>query len=113
MTQAHLGLQLEPSPSDLITQPLLNDSPVLFLKTLDQVNAHPSEQVEKTESTTPSKVNTPPDTTHQVPPPPKKRYEFIKDLVFLSSPIFLFKIPSQPSLSSTRDDQLIPRYFHV
>ena len=77
MTQAQLDLQPEPSSSDLTTQPLFNDSPVLFLETLDQVNAHPSEQVEQTEHTTPSKVHTPPDTTHEVPTPPKKRYEIM------------------------------------
>ena len=43
MTQAHLDLKLEPSSSDLTTQPLFNDSPVLFLETIDQVNAHPTE----------------------------------------------------------------------
>ena len=48
MTQAHRDLQREPSSSDLTTQPLFNDSPVLFLETIDQVNAHPSEQVEQT-----------------------------------------------------------------
>ena len=71
MTQAHLQNQLAPSSSDLTTQPLFNDSPVLFLETLDQVNAHPSEQVEQTEHISPSKVHTPPDATHEVPPPPK------------------------------------------
>ena len=47
MTQAHLYLQnqLEPS-SDLTTKPLFNDCPVLFIETLDQLKAHPSEQVE-------------------------------------------------------------------
>ena len=107
MTQAYLDLQLEPSSSDLTTQPLFDDSLVLFLETLDQVYAHPSEQVEQTEHTTSSKGHTP-DTTHDVPPPPKKRYESMKDPVFLSSPIFPPKIPSQPSLSTTRDDHLIP-----
>ena len=88
MTQAHLDLQLlEPSSSDLTTKPLFNDSPVLFPETLDQVNAQPSEEIEQIEHTTPSKVHTPPDTTHEVRPPPKKRYEIMKDPVFLSSPI--------------------------
>ena len=32
----------------------------------------------------------------------------MKDHVFLSSPIFSPKIPSQPPLSTTRDDHLIP-----
>ena len=72
LTQAHLDLQMEPSCSDLTTQPLFNDSLVLFLETVDKINAHPSEQIEQTEHTTPTKVNTPPDTTHEVPPSPKK-----------------------------------------
>ena len=44
MTQAQLDLQnqLEQTSSDLTTQPLFNDSPVLFLEPIDQVNAHPS-----------------------------------------------------------------------
>ena len=112
MTQAHLDLQLEPPSSDLTTQPLFNDSPVLFLETIDQVNAHPSEEIEQIEHTTPIKIHTPPDTTHEVPPPPKKRYEIMKDSAFLSSPIFTPKISSQPSLSTTRDDHLIPLLLH-
>ena len=82
--------------------------PVLFLENMDKVSAHPSEEVEQIEHTTPTKVHTPPDSTHKVPPPPKKRYEIMKDPVFVSSPIFPLKIPSQPSLSTTRDDHLIP-----
>ena len=110
MTQAHLDLhnQLEPSSSDLSTQPLFDDSPVLFLETNDQVNAHHSEQVEQTEHNTSSKVQTPPDTTNEVPPPPTKRYEIKKDPVFLSSPVFPPRRLSQPSLSTNRDDHLIP-----
>ena len=104
MTQAHLDLQQEPSSSDLTTQPLFNDSPVLFFENIDQVNCHPSEEIEQIEHTTPTKVHTPPDTTHEVPPPPKKRYEIMKDPVFLSIPIFPPKKSSQPSLSTTRDD---------
>ena len=110
MTQAHLDLhnQLEPSSSDQSTQPLFDDSPVLFLETIDQVNAHHSEQVEQTELNTSSKVQTPPDTTNEVPPPPAKRYEIMKDPVFLSSPVSTNRRPSQPSLSTYRDDHLIP-----
>ena len=108
MTQAHLDLQLEPSSSDLTTQPLFNDSHVLFLETIDQVNAHPSQEIEQIEHTTPTKVHIPPDTTHGVPPAPKKRFEIMKDPVFLSSPIFPPIISFQPSLSTNRDDHLIP-----
>ena len=106
MTQAQLDLQtqLEQTSTDLTTQPLFNDSHVLFLESLEQVNAHPSEQVEQTEHATSSKVHTPPDTTHETPPPPKKRYEIMKDPVFLSSPIFPPQLPSKPSLSTNCDD---------
>ena len=73
MTQAQLDLQnhLEKTASDLTTQPLFIDSPVLFLEPFDQVNAHPSEQIEQTEHTTSSKVHTRPHNTHEIPPPPK------------------------------------------
>ena len=64
----------------------------------------------KSYKSTPKKVHTPPDTAYEVPQPPKKRYEIemMKDHVFFSSPIFPHKIPCQPSLSTTRDDHLIP-----
>ena len=91
MTQAHRDLQREPSSSDLTTQPLSNDTPVLFLETIDPVSAHPSEQVEQTEHNTFSNVDTPPDTTHEVPPPPKKRYEIMKCPVFSLHLYFLLK----------------------
>ena len=109
MTQAHLDLQDKlVQTSDLTTKPLFNDSPVLFFESNDQVNAHPSEQIEQTEHTTSSKVQTPPDNTHEIPPPPKKRYELMTDIVFISSHIFPSTISSKPSLSTNRDDHLIP-----
>ena len=80
-----------------------------FLNPLIKFNAQSSEEVEQIEhTTTPSKIHTPPDNTHEVPPPPKKRYEKMKDRVFLSSAVLPPKTPSQPSLSTTRDDQLFP-----
>ena len=63
MTQAQLDLQkqLEQTSSDLTTQSLFIDSPVLFLESIDQVPAHPSGQIEQTEHTTSSKVHAPPE----------------------------------------------------
>ena len=54
MTQTQIDLQnqLKQTSSDLTTQPLYNDSPFLFLESIDEVNAHPSEQIEQTEHTT-------------------------------------------------------------
>ena len=42
----------------------------------------------------------------------KKRYEVLKDPVFLSSPIYPPFISSKHSLSTTRDDHLIPLLSH-
>ena len=52
------------------------------------------------------------DRTYATPPPPKKRYEIMKDHVFLSSPIYPPFIPSKPSLCTYRDDHLIPLLSH-
>ena len=62
-----------------------------------------------------SKVPTPlndTDHTHATSPPPKKRYENMKDPVFLSSPFYPPFISSKPSLSTTRDDHLSPLLSH-
>ena len=62
-----------------------------------------------------SKFPTPPDDTDRTPatpPPPKKRYENMKDPVVLSSPIYPPFIPSKPSLSTNCDDHLIPLLSH-
>ena len=74
MTHVQLDLQnqLEQTSSDLTTQPLFKDSPVLSLEFINQVSAHLSEQIEQTEYTTSSKVHTPPYITHEVPPKPKQ-----------------------------------------
>ena len=124
MTQAQIYLQnqidlqnqLEQATADLTKRPLLNDSPVLYIDTSDPTPTNSLEQMEqdKIEHDT-LKVPTPPndtDHTHATPPPPKKRYEIMKDPVFLSSPICPPFISFEPSLSTTRDDHLIPLLSH-
>ena len=98
MTQAQVDLQnqLEQATADLTTRPLLNDSPVLYIDTSEPIPTTPIEQMEqeKIEHDT-TKVSTPLndiDHTRATPPPPKKRYEIMKDHVFLSSPIYFFYI---------------------
>ena len=108
MTQAKLDLQnlqtqLERPSSDLTIQPPLNDSPALFLEPLDT-----SEPNEPTEHTTSSKIHTPPNNSHETPPPSKKRYEIMKDPVILSSPIYPPILSTNLSRLTTRDDHLIP-----
>ena len=118
MTQAQIDLQkrLEQATADLTTRPLLNDSPVLYIDTCEPTPSNYLEQMEhaKIKHDT-SKLPTPPDDTdrtHATAPPPKKRYEIMKDPVFLSSPIYPPFIPSKPSLFTCRDDQLIPLLSH-
>ena len=102
MTQAQIQAQTQTS-SDLSTLPLLNDSSVLFLETLDQTNTNNSNTIEHTTS---SKVHTRPDNTNETPPPRKKRRKYECPL-FLSSHVFPPAIPSKPSLPTNHDDHLI------
>ena len=118
MTQAQVDLQnqLEQATADLTTRPLLNDSPVLYIDTSEQIPTTSLEQMEqeKIEPDT-TKVSTPLndiDHTHATPPPPKKPYEIMKDPVFLSSPIYPPFISTNTSLSTNRDDHLISLLSH-
>ena len=116
-TQTDLQKQLEQAtPADLKTRPLLNDSPVLYIDTSEQTPPTFLEQMEHTniEHENP-KITTPHDDTDHTQtttPPPKKRYEIMKDPVFLSSPIYPPSIPSKTSLCTNRDDHLIPLLSH-
>ena len=97
--------------TDLITRPLSNDSPVLYIETSEQTPPTFPEQMEHTkvehENSKPSPSQDDNDHT-QTTPPPKKRYEIMKDPIFLSSPIYRPSIPSKISLCTNRDDHLIP-----
>ena len=118
MTQAQIYLQnqLKQATADLTTRPLLNDSTVLNVDTSESTPTNSLEQMEpaKIEHDT-SKNPTPlddTDRTHATPPPPKKRYEIMKDPVFLFSPIHHPFKPSKLSLSTNCDDHLIPLLSH-
>ena len=119
MTQAQIDLQTQleqATPTDLITRPLLNDTPVLYIETSEQKPPTFLEQMEHTkiEHENPKTATPPDDTDHTqtTPPPPKKRYEIMKDPVFLPSPIYPPSIPSKISLCTNRDDHLIPLLSH-
>ena len=106
--QNQIDLQLEQATADLTTRPLLNDSPVLYIDTSEPTPTNSLEQMEQDKIEHDNlKVPTPlndTDHTHATPPPPKKRYEIMKNPVFLSWPIYPPFISSKPSLSTTRDD---------
>ena len=116
MTQAQIDLQKQAqidiekqleqaTPADLTTRPL-NDSPVLYIETSEQTPSTFLEQMEhtKVEHENPKTTTPHDDTDHTqtTPPPPKTRYEIIKDPVFLSSPIYPPSIPSKTSLCTKR-----------
>ena len=118
MTQAQVDFQnqLEQATADLTTRPLLKDSSVLYIDTSEPIPTTSLEQMEqeKIEHDT-SKVSTPLkdiDHTHATPLPPEKRFEIMKDPVFLSSPIYPPFISTNTSLSTNRDDHLIPLLSH-
>ena len=112
-TQIDLQKQLEQAtPTDPTTRPLLNDSPVLYIETSEQTPPIFLEQMEHTkvehENPKPATSHDYTDHTQTTPPPPKKRYEIMKDRVFISSPIYPPSIPSKISLCTNRDDHLLP-----
>ena len=110
VTQEQIDLQnqLEMHTADLITRPLSNDSPVLFLDNKETSDDPIPDQMEL--QNIPSKNKTPSDhdQSPDTPPPTKKKYEIMKDPAFLSSPIYPPILPTKPQLSTTRDDCLVP-----
>ena len=81
MTQAQIDLQTQleqATPTDLITRPLSNDSPVLYIETSEQTPPTFLEQIEHTKVEHENSKPTPSqdDTDHTQPtPPPPKNYE--------------------------------------
>ena len=110
VTQEQIDLQnqLQMHTADLITKPLSNDSPVLFLDTKETSDDPIPDQMDH--QNIPSKNKTPSDhdQSPDTPPPTKKKFEIMKDPAFLSSPIYPPLIPTKPQLSTTRDDYLVP-----
>ena len=109
ITQEQIDLQnqLEMHTTDLITKPLSNDSPVLFLDTKDLPTIYSNDQMKHqpiSSKKTPSDHNNSPGT----PPPTNKKYEIMKNRAFLSSPVYPPIIPSKPQLSTNRDEYLTP-----
>ena len=118
MNKAQIDLQTQleqATPTDLINRPHSNDSPVLYIETSEQTPPTFLEQMEHTKvehensKPTPSQDDT--DHTQTTPPPPKKRYEIMKDPIFLSSPRYPPSITSKVSICTSGDNHLIPLVF--
>ena len=119
MTQAHIDLQSQldsqniSNISDPSTTPLCN-TPISFLSPIEHTN-NLVEQMDTnnivykpsdTDIDSPSTKHSEPSAS--TPPPSKKKYNFIKDPIFLTSPIYSPIISPTDSISTQRDDYLIP-----
>ena len=109
VTQEQIDLQnqLEMHTADLITKPLSNDSPVLFLDTKETSDDPIPDQMEH--QNIPSKIK------HLrvminllILLHLQKKYVIMKDPAFLSSPIYPPILPTKLQLSTNRDDYLVP-----
>ena len=105
ITQEPIDLenQLEMHTMDLITQPVSNDSSVLFLDTKDLPTISSNDQMEQQPISSKNKTSSDHDNSPETPPPTKKKYEIMKDATFLSSPVYPPIIPTKPQLSTNRD----------
>ena len=92
--------------TDLITKPLSNDSPALFLDTKDLPTPSSNDQMEHQPISSKNKTPSDHKNSPQTPPPTKKNYEIMKDPAFLPSPVYPPIIPTK--LSTNRDDYLTP-----
>ena len=120
MTQAHLDLQSQlesqniSNISDPSTTPLCNNSPISFLSPIEPTNnqneqmdpSHKSSDTDNNETSTQNHKR--PQRSPSTPPPSKKKYDIMKDPIFLTSPVYPPLISPKGSISTQRDDYLIP-----
>ena len=115
MTQAHIDLQSQldsqniSNTSDPSTTPLCNTSPILFLSPIEPTN-NQREQMDTNHITSKSSDTDekPPEQSISTPPPSKKKFDIMKDPSFLTSPVYPPVISPKDSISTQRDDYLIP-----
>ena len=118
MTQAHLNLQSQldsqniSNISDPSTTPLCNNSPMSFHSPIEPTN-NQIEQMDTTHKFSDTDNNEtqnhkPPEQSPSTPPPSKKKYDTMKDPIFLTSPVYPPLISPKDSISTQRDDYLIP-----
>ena len=89
ITQEQIDLQnqLEMRTTDLMTNPLSNDSPVLILDTKDLPNISAHDQMDHQPILSKNKTPSDHDKSPETLPPNKKKHEIMKDPAFFSSPV--------------------------
>ena len=115
MTQAHLDLQSQlvsqniSNISDPSTTPLCDTSPILFLSPIEPTNNQPEQMDTNHITSTPSDTDEKPtEQSTSIPPPSKKKYDRMKDPIFLTFPVYPPVISTKDSISTQRDENLIP-----
>ena len=90
---------------------MCNNSPISFLSPIDSTN-NQIEQMDTNHKPSDTDNNEisfqnhkPPEQSASTPPPSRKKYDIMKDPIFLTSPPF---ISLKDSISTQRDDYLIP-----
>ena len=111
MTRAHIDLQLQldsqniSNISDPSTRPVCNFSPISFLSPIEPTSNQieqmdTTHKVSKSFDTDNNKISSenhkPPEHSASTPPPSKKKYDMMKDPIFLTSPVY-------PPLNSLKD----------
>ena len=115
MTQEQIDLQnqLEIHTTDLITKPLSNDSPVLFLDTKDLPTISSNDQMEHQPISSKNKTPSDHDNSPETPPPTKKKIETTKAPAFLSSPVYPPIIPTKPNSQLIATNILHPYFLQI
>ena len=114
MSQSHLDLQSQLDSqnisiiSDPSTTPLCDTSPISFLSPIEPTNNQP-EQMDTNHITSKSSDTDekPTEQSISTPPPSKKKYDIMKDPIFLTSPVYPPVISPKDSISTQREDYLI------
>ena len=119
--RSQLDSQNNSNISDRSITPLCNTSPISFLSPIEPTN----DQIEQMDTThkVPKSSDTdnnefsfqnhkPPEQSASTPPPLKKKYDIMKDPIFLTSPVYPPLISPKDSISTQKDEYLIPILSH-
>ena len=116
MTEALIDLQSQMDSqnisniSDPSSTPLSNTSPILFLSPPIEPTNNQPEQMDTNHITFKSSDTNekPTEQSISTPPPSKKKYDIMKDHIFLTSPVYPPAISPKDSISTQSDEYLIP-----
>ena len=123
MTQARLDVQSQlvsqniSNISDPSTTPLCNTSPIFCLSPIEptnnqkeqmDINHNASKSSDTDNNDILSQNHKPTEQSILTPPPSKKKYDIMKDPIFLTSPVYPPVISPKDSISTQRDNYLIP-----